>query len=199
MLLHVLDASLLGGGSGVPPSRDYFNGADPNAVMAGTFDQALAILATKFGTPDPSLWTPARPVTVFKHPIIGNVGSMLSSNRATYAQIVVLGWLKITAENIIPLGQSGFIQFVPPNIPVLDPHFKDQLDLFKNFQYKPMRLCSLLDRDCDDYYDIIERILGSDPDDPSSTPEHWLIGGTCRDGLDNDKDGLIDRADRGCL
>jgi len=194
MLLHVLDDAL-GGGSGVPPSRDYFNEADPNVVMAGTFDQALTILATKFGTPDPSLWTLPRPKTDFKHPIVGKVGDMPSSNRATYAQIVVLGWFKITAENIIPLGQSGFISAVTG----FDPHFRDQLDLFKNFQYKPMRLCSLWDSDCDDYYDIIERILGSDPDDPSSTPEHWLIGGTCRDGLDNDKDGLIDRADRGCL
>jgi len=111
-------------------------------VMAGTFDQALAILEATFGTSDPLLWTPPRPTTNFNHPIIGNVGSMLSSNRATYAQIVVLSRPRSTAENITPLGQSGFISLspAPPWNPVLDPHFLDQLDLFRDFEYKPMPL-----------------------------------------------------------
>jgi penicillin amidase len=34
MLIHVLDDALGKKGSGVPPSRDYFNGADPNQVIA---------------------------------------------------------------------------------------------------------------------------------------------------------------------
>lgn len=135
MLLHVLDDAL-GGGSGVPPSRDYFNEADPNLVMASTFDQALVILETTFGTSDPLAWTPPRPTTDFNHPIIGNVGSMLSSNRATYAQIVVLSRPRSTGENITPLGQSGFIGLTT----WLDEHFLDQLDLFKDFEYKPMPL-----------------------------------------------------------
>jgi len=135
MLLHALDEAL-GDGSGVPPSRDYFNGVDPNVVMAHTFDQALAILAATFGTLDPSLWTPPRPVTTFSHPIIGPVGTMLTSNRATYAQIVVLSRPTISGENIIPLGQSGFIGLLTG----LDPHFLDQLNLFKNFEYKFMPL-----------------------------------------------------------
>jgi hypothetical protein len=54
------------------------------------------------------------------------------------------------------------------------------------------------DYDCDGYINLVERILGSDPDDSESTPEHWLIRGTCRDGSDNDGDGLIDRDDSGC-
>lgn len=54
------------------------------------------------------------------------------------------------------------------------------------------------DDDCDGYLNFIERILGSDPDDAGSTPEHWLIRGTCRDGLDNDKDGLTDSDDPSC-
>ena len=37
------------------------------------------------------------------------------------------------------MGQSGFIQNVSGS-PVLDPHFMDQFDLYKNFQYKPMHL-----------------------------------------------------------
>jgi len=59
------------------------------------------------------------------------------------------------------------------------------------------RACDWND-DGDGYIDFIERILSSDPDDSDSTPEHWLIGGTCTDGLDNDKNGLTDGADPGC-
>src|SRR5215207_4088369 len=44
MLLHALDFALTGD-SDVPPSRDYFNGINPNAVISATFDQTLALLA----------------------------------------------------------------------------------------------------------------------------------------------------------
>lgn len=54
------------------------------------------------------------------------------------------------------------------------------------------------DDDCDGYLNLIEKLLGSNPDDPTSTPEHILVPGTCKDGVDNDGDGLIDTADRGC-
>jgi len=138
MLLHVLDDAL-GGGSGVPPSRDYFNGVNPNVAMSTAFDQALAALGS-----NPMVWsTQPRGVTRFRHalfPLVPEIGTIPTSNRATYAQIVLLSRPKISGENIYTLGQSGFIQFVLPGIPVLDAHFRDQLDLFRNFQYKPMRL-----------------------------------------------------------
>lgn len=134
MLIHVLDDAL-GEGSGVPPSRDYFNGADPNVVMSNSFDQALTSLGS-----DPAAWSNRpRGTTNFNHPIIGSVGSIPRSNRATYGQIVVLKKPAILSENIFSLGQSGFIGVVGERFE-LDPHFRDQLDLFRNFQYKPMRL-----------------------------------------------------------
>jgi len=58
--------------------------------------------------------------------------------------------------------------------------------------------CPPWDRDCDGYYNYIEIMWGSDPDDKDSTPEHRSAAGTCTDGLDNDKDGLTDGADPGC-
>jgi penicillin G amidase len=62
MLIHVLDDAL-GGGSGVPPSRDYFNGMNPNTVMSAAFDQALAALG-----PTPSAWsTQPRNIVRFRH------------------------------------------------------------------------------------------------------------------------------------
>jgi hypothetical protein len=54
------------------------------------------------------------------------------------------------------------------------------------------------DDDCDGYINLVERLLGSNPNNSKSTPEHLLIRGTCTDKLDNDKDGLIDRKDPGC-
>jgi len=138
MLLHVLDDAL-GEGSGVPPSRDYFDGADPQAAITAAFDGALAALQKQFGE-DPSRWTPDRPSTTFNHPIIGRVGSIPASNRATYAQIVVLSEESIHSENIFTLGQSGFIERISPTEFRLDPHFRDQLDLYRNFEYKPMPL-----------------------------------------------------------
>ena len=77
---------------------------------------------------------------VFSHPILGTVGSIPTSNRATYAQIIVLSRPKLHGESILTLGQSGFIQFVPPSGFTLDPHFGDQLELYRGFHYKPMRL-----------------------------------------------------------
>lgn len=138
MLLHCLDFAVTGE-SGVPPSRDYFNGVSAHAVMSNTFDQALAAIASAQGN-NPAAWTAPRGNIVFTHPIVGVVGSIPNSNRATYAQIVVLGKPRITGESIFTLGQSGFIQFVPPGGFALDPHFKDLLPLYRNFQYKPMHL-----------------------------------------------------------
>jgi acyl-homoserine lactone acylase PvdQ len=138
MLIHVLDDAL-GSGSGVPPSRDYFNGADPNVLVSNTFDQALTALG-----PDPAAWSSGpRPTIQFQRPefpTIPSAGSLLDANPGTYAQIVVLGNPRITSENILDLGQSGFIGFGASGTPVFDPHFNDQLPLYRDYRYKPMHL-----------------------------------------------------------
>ena len=139
-LLHVLDATT----SGVPPSCDYFDhvGTEPvetaNQVLVQSLRGALEILTTRFGTIDIDSWTTARPTIDFLHPLGPVLGEIPLSNRATYAQIVELS-TPIVAANIIPLGQSGFIS--PAGVP--DPHFGDQLALYREFQYKPMQLISL--------------------------------------------------------
>jgi hypothetical protein len=139
MLLHVLD-DRLGEGSGVPPSRDYFNGADPKVVISEAFTQALTALGH-----DPAAWSARdRVVTSFRPPLpffptVPEVGSMLEPNKATFGMIVVFQSPKLYSESIITLGQSGFIQLFN-GAPAFDPHFRDQLDLYKSFGYKPMRL-----------------------------------------------------------
>jgi penicillin amidase len=137
MLIHVLDFALTGD-SGVPPSRDYFNGLNSKVVTSATFDQAVTVLAAVQGN-NPAAWTAPRGSITFTHPIIGPVASIPNSNRATYGQIVVLGRPRITGESIFTLGQSGFLHLVLPSSFTFDPHFSDQLGLFRNFEYKPMR------------------------------------------------------------
>ncbi len=163
-LIHVLDDAL-GGGSGVPPSRDYFNGVSPNTVMSATFDQTVAALAAAQGN-NPAAWTGARGNEVTSHPLIGPVGTVPSSNRARYGQIVVLSRPKPSGESVYKLGQSGFIKLVPPSGFQLDPHFRDQLDLYRNFQYKPMHLLRGTpneDADLDGFPDAIEISVETDP------------------------------------
>ena len=137
MLIHALDFALTGD-SGVPPTRDYFNGINPKVVMSATFDQTLAILAAAQGA-NPAVWTGPRGSITFSHPLLGVIASVPNSNRSTYGQIIVLSRPKISGESIFTLGQSGFLQLVLPNSFAFDPHFMDQLGLYRNFEHKPMR------------------------------------------------------------
>ena len=137
MLLHALDFAFTGS-SGVPPSRDYFNGQDPNALMSAAFDQIIDELERQQGE-DPSAWTGPRGAITFAHPLLGTIATIPASNRSTYGQIVELS-SEIDGENIFTLGQSGFARFVPPGSYELDPHFMDLLPIYRQFQYKPMGL-----------------------------------------------------------
>jgi hypothetical protein len=53
------------------------------------------------------------------------------------------------------------------------------------------------DSDADGFFDLDELILGSDPEDGTSTPEVFWYD-VCTDGLDNDRDGAADSDDQGC-
>jgi len=65
------------------------------------------------------------------------------------------------------------------------------------WRFQPGPACT--DRDHDGWLKYMELALGSNPNDPLSTPEgYWALPGTCSDGIDNDRDGFIDSADDGC-
>jgi penicillin amidase len=138
VLLHALDDAATGT-SGVPPSRDYFGGVAWQAVLSAAFDEAVAGLVAAQGA-DPLAWTAPRPTTTFRHPVLGPVGTIPQSNRSTYAQIVTARRDGLSGESIFTLGQSGFAAFVPPGSFALDPHFADQLPLYRAFEYKPQNL-----------------------------------------------------------
>ncbi|MBN1399536.1 MAG: penicillin acylase family protein [Anaerolineae bacterium] len=136
-LLHAVE----GAASGVPPSRNYpdqiFTAPieGTNEILVQALDATLIALADRYGTSDMDAWLEPRPMLEYVHTFGLPLGQAPLSNRATYAQIIALSD-PIVAENVLPLGQSAFID--PDGVP--DPHFGDQLALYGEFRYKPMRL-----------------------------------------------------------
>jgi thrombospondin type 3 repeat protein len=56
-----------------------------------------------------------------------------------------------------------------------------------------------IDTDGDGIDDGTEADLGSNPLDPKAVPEDLAVAGSCGQGTDDDRDGLVDAADPGCL
>ncbi|MFE3290067.1 penicillin acylase family protein [Rhodococcus sp. NPDC059234] len=132
--------ALLGAKSGVPQTTDFFNGADPMAVLRDTFGQALAKLGTEQG-PDPASWKMPVSANKFDYknylgvPQAG-AGEVLSlspyMNRGTQNDRIVLGDGIADLCTVAPPGQSGFI--APDG--TRSSHYSDQMDLYRNFQCK---------------------------------------------------------------
>ncbi len=55
------------------------------------------------------------------------------------------------------------------------------------------------DTDGDSIFDVVEVMLRSNPLDAGATPEDLALTGSCNQGIDDDRDGLTDGADSGCL
>ena len=52
----LLNNALLGAASGVPQDYDFFNGADPDAVILAALDKTRAALAEEYGSDDVATW-----------------------------------------------------------------------------------------------------------------------------------------------
>ena len=61
-------------------------------------------------------------------------------SRGSYMQFIELAQPVARGENILPPGQSGTLLVNPQGHLVADPHFDDQVELARNWQYKPMPL-----------------------------------------------------------
>lgn len=60
--------------------------------------------------------------------------------------------------------------------------------------------CAPFDYDGDGFGDVLEKTYGSDPNDAASQPEDDRVDAAlCADRVDNDRDGLVDIEDSGCL
>jgi penicillin amidase len=60
----------------------------------------------------------------------------VNMNRGTQNHMVVFKKTGFEAQNVCPPGQSGFV--APDG--TKDPHYEDQMELYQNFQSKPMIL-----------------------------------------------------------
>jgi len=130
-LIHVFD----GLASKLPLYYDYLNGEARNTVIVRVLKAALAELTAERG-PDISTWL--TPVSKVKFDQMGALPAptMHAMNRGTYNHIAEMPrqWLKPPhAVNVIPPGQSGFVNIFGPS-----PHAYDQLPLYETWTYKPM-------------------------------------------------------------
>ena len=116
----------------IPLLHDYLNGQTADDVLTATLVSALDTLETRFGSPNPADWHQPVAKIVWTPLGVGGVPNTIWMNRGTYNQIVHLGMgPKLYGQNVVAPGQSG-----DPR----SPHFADQLHLYINWHYKPMRL-----------------------------------------------------------
>jgi penicillin amidase len=100
------------------PSRDYLNGYSRDDVLASALRKTLAALGS-----DASHWGEEP-----RHIALGAAGTVPWARRGTYMQIVELSSPDVRGWNVLPPGQSE-----DPS----SPHFADQVELFRNWDYKP--------------------------------------------------------------
>ncbi|MGO9484716.1 MAG: hypothetical protein ACLPX9_09065, partial [Rhodomicrobium sp.] len=128
---------------------DYFAGNE-DRILIESVNDAITILSGTgtqlgqdvpgFGTPDIADWgyKPAQdtnwndldPLAIG---VTTNCGTSASQNRSTYMQAIDMN-SRVTGQNVLPPGQSGYISF--KGVP--SPHFCDQVNLFNTFTYKTM-------------------------------------------------------------
>jgi len=129
--------------SSIDNKYDFLNGVPARQVVFASLTEALAQLETEYGTADMTQWkasvTPHvfSPVNFVGIPQTNPSGTLtlpMWMNRGTQNDMVVLKPGGIYGVNVCPPGQSGFI--APDN--ARDKHYADQMDLYKDFQSKPM-------------------------------------------------------------
>lgn len=136
MLYHALE----GDASSLPPRADYFAPLSADAVILDSLVAALNALEDQFG-PDMSEWKIGVRTLDFVPVNFQGVPQSFGApykipyqNRGTQNHLVRLSEEGVAGVNINPPGQSGFIG---PSGDV-GPHYSDQLQLYADWQYKPM-------------------------------------------------------------
>ena len=119
LILHAID----GKRSGVPPSRDYFNGRKKDEVLVEALVKALDDLTTKRGV-QMNLWTYIQPDFNFKP-----LPSIPETNRGTYIFAAEMSKPMIRSVSILAPGQSEH---------PLSPHYGDQREMAGYWRYKTM-------------------------------------------------------------
>jgi hypothetical protein len=127
----------------LPVSRNYFDDVRTGAshgraeVLVAALRDALATLATRFGTTDQSRWQlPALRETYRDLGVISGVfgpTEMERENRGSFNLVVDLG-APVRGEIILPPGEAG--SFTTSDIGHEPPHLRDQLPVYEAFDYR---------------------------------------------------------------
>jgi penicillin amidase len=119
LILHALDGTK----SGLPPSRDYFNGRSKNDVIVGALKKSLDKLEAERG-PQMNLWRYSQGDIDFR-----SLPAIPGTNRGTYIQVIEVSKPTFRSESILPPGQSE-----SPG----SPHYGDQREMAGYWRFKPM-------------------------------------------------------------
>jgi penicillin G amidase len=127
----------------LPVSRNYFDDVRTGAshgraeVLVAALRDALATLATRFGTTDQSRWQlPALRETYRDLGLISGIfgpTEMERENRGSFNLVVDLG-SPVRGEIILPPGEAG--SFTTSDIGHEPPHLRDQLPVYEAFDYR---------------------------------------------------------------
>jgi penicillin amidase len=121
-----------GSGAALPLNDNYLGSTTLTQATTQSLVSALDQLTTQYGTADPTQWLTPDAMIHYSPLGAGSVPDIIWMNRGTYNQIIHVGHgARFFAENVVSPGQSGDVR---------SPHFADQLSLYANWQYKPMRL-----------------------------------------------------------
>lgn len=123
---------LLADDPALPLLHDYLGPETSGEAMTGSLVDALDALSVQYGSTAMDDWLQPIAVIQWEPMGVGTVPDTIWMNRGTYNQLVHLGkGPELYGENVIAPGQSG---------DPFSPHFADQLPLYANWTYKPMRL-----------------------------------------------------------
>jgi len=137
--------------------NNYLNGVPRDEMIINVLEDTIISLENEYGTSNVSEWlSPIYNLTdsyqLKNTPIFDEIGSLKSPeklgwdyipymDRGTYNFISEMpNWERSTTSdppigiNVLPCGQSGFVKY--PDI--ISPHAYDQLDLYLNWEFKPM-------------------------------------------------------------
>ncbi len=173
----------------------------PNGTLVNSYNQTDVVGATFVGN---TLW-----ITKWGARQVGTFTPATNTFTPMFTTPTNAGGLAYdAANNILWVGRQGGIveavdlgtlKVIPGS--AFKPFGDIDFDTIDGLAFVPAPLCGEdppLDTDGDCFKDFIEEIYGSDPNDPSSTPEDSSLPETCADGVDNDKDGETDADDPGC-
>ena len=115
---------------------DYLGERDRDELIVNALKDAIDALAIQYGSGNMTIWlTPVRMQSYDEMGFLPGDELHPFMNRGTYNQIAELCTTGLPqAKNVIPPGQSGFVQY--PGIP--SPYVGDQVLLYATWTYKPM-------------------------------------------------------------